>query len=77
MKRQDLIWVTGLGAAGAATLAIAQSMPNIKWHMPMSWPKSLDTLHGGASKQAGQFVQDASRVYIPKYHRGLNARSDS
>jgi TRAP-type mannitol/chloroaromatic compound transport system substrate-binding protein len=51
MKRRDFIKVTGIGAAGAATMAapaIAQSMPEIKWRMPTSWPKSLDTLYGGA-----------------------------
>ena len=51
MKRRDFIKVTGIGVAGAATLAapaIAQSMPEIKWRMPASWPKSLDTLYGGA-----------------------------
>src|SRR3989440_10839362 len=50
MKRRDFIKVTGMGAAGAATMAapaIAQSMPEIKWRMPTSWPKSLDTLYGG------------------------------
>src|SRR5438132_7479563 len=51
MKRRDFIKVTGLGAAGAVTLAapaIAQSSPEIRWRMPTSWPKSLDTLQGGA-----------------------------
>src|SRR5437899_12087099 len=51
MKRRDFIKVTGLGAAGAATLAapaIAQSMPEIKWRMPTSWPKPPDTLYGAA-----------------------------
>jgi TRAP-type mannitol/chloroaromatic compound transport system substrate-binding protein len=51
MKRRDFIKVTGLGAVGATAVAapaIAQSMPEIKWRMPTSWPKSLDTLYGGA-----------------------------
>ncbi|WGD49314.1 TRAP transporter substrate-binding protein [Bradyrhizobium sp. CB1650] len=55
MKRRDFIKVAGLGAAGAATVAapaIAQSMPEIKWRMPTSWPKSLDTLYGGAEMMA-------------------------
>src|SRR5271167_4366230 len=55
MKRRDFIKVTGLGVAGAATMAapaIAQSMPEIKWRMTTSWPKSLDTLHGGAEIMA-------------------------
>src|SRR6195256_3621707 len=55
MKRRDFIKVTGLGVAGAATMAapaIAQSMPEIKWRMTTSWPKSLDTLHGGAEMMA-------------------------
>jgi TRAP-type mannitol/chloroaromatic compound transport system substrate-binding protein len=55
MKRRDFIKVTGIGVAGAATLAapaIAQSMPEIKWRMTASWPKSLDTLYGGAELMA-------------------------
>ena len=51
MKRRDFIKVTGAGVMGAAAMAapaIAQSTPEIKWRMAASWPKSLDTLFGGA-----------------------------
>jgi TRAP-type mannitol/chloroaromatic compound transport system substrate-binding protein len=38
----------GLGGAVAslAAPAIAQSAPEIRWRLPTSWPKSLDTLYG-------------------------------
>jgi TRAP-type mannitol/chloroaromatic compound transport system substrate-binding protein len=55
MKRRDFIKATGLAAAGTAAIAapaIAQSMPVIKWRMPTSWPKSLDTIYGGAEMMA-------------------------
>src|SRR4030088_2543145 len=50
MKRRDFIKATGVGVAGAtiAAPAIAQSAPELKWRMTASWPKSLDTLYGGA-----------------------------
>src|SRR5258707_1795274 len=54
MKRRDFIKATGIGVAGAtiAAPAIAQSAPEIKWRMTCSWPKSLDTLYGGAEVMA-------------------------
>jgi TRAP-type mannitol/chloroaromatic compound transport system substrate-binding protein len=39
--------LTGILAAGAAP-AIAQSAPSIKWRLTSSFPKSLDTIYGGA-----------------------------
>ena len=52
MKRRDFIKATGVGVAGAtiAAPAIAQTAPEIKWRMTCSWPKSLDTLYGGAGE---------------------------
>jgi TRAP-type mannitol/chloroaromatic compound transport system substrate-binding protein len=55
MKRRDFLKQAGLGAAGAAGAvalkeAIAQTpgLPTLQWRMAASWPKSLDTLFGGA-----------------------------
>src|SRR5947199_8624276 len=74
MKRRDFIKVTGLGAVGAAAVAapaIAQSMPEIKWRMPTSWPKSLDTLYGGAEMMA-KMVSEATdnKVQIQPFAGG-------
>src|SRR5437773_7303297 len=38
----------GAGSLTAAAPAIAQSQPAVNWRMAASWPKSLDTLYGGA-----------------------------
>ena len=59
---------TGLGVVGAATVAapaIAQSMPVIKWRMTTSWPKSLDTIHGGAellAKAVGEATDNKFQI---------------
>src|SRR5437667_10019299 len=40
--------VAGVAAGTVAAPAIAQSQATINWRMAASWPKSLDTLYGGA-----------------------------
>src|SRR5882724_11973876 len=50
LSRRRMLKTAGIGAAATAIAApaIAQSMPEIKWRLTTSFPKSLDTLHGGA-----------------------------
>ncbi|MHC4045546.1 TRAP transporter substrate-binding protein [Bradyrhizobium sp. 23AC] len=49
MERRKFLTRGGLGLAASAVAApaIAQSMPEVKWRLAASWPKSLDTLYGG------------------------------
>ncbi|ALA18367.1 MULTISPECIES: TRAP transporter substrate-binding protein [Chelatococcus] len=50
MKRRQFLTAAGTGlAAGAVAMpAIAQSMPEVKWRLTSSFPKSLDTIFGAA-----------------------------
>ena len=50
MKRRQFLKVAGAGLASTAVAApaIAQSMPELKWRLTSSFPKSLDTIYGAA-----------------------------
>jgi len=55
MKRRNFIKGAGLGLAASTTLAapaIAQSMPEVRWRLTSSFPKSLDTLFGASEVMA-------------------------
>jgi len=55
MKRRLMLGRAGLAAATAsvlATPAIAQANPQVRWRLPSSFPRSLDTLFGTAEQMA-------------------------
>src|SRR5258708_10729620 len=63
MNGRQCVGAAGLAAATAATAvakpAIAQSMPELKWRLTSSYPKSLDTIYG-ASEAFAKAVAEAS-----------------
>ena len=70
MKRRQFLKNAGLGVAGAAVVsapAIAQSMPEIKWRLTSSFPKSLDTIYGAAevfSKAVAEATDNKFQIQV-------------
>ena len=67
MQRRKFLRSAGVGGvavAAAGTLAapaIAQSMPELKWRLASSFPKSLDTIFGAGEDFAKQCAVSACR----------------
>jgi TRAP-type mannitol/chloroaromatic compound transport system substrate-binding protein len=59
MKRRSFLKkaAVGLAAGTVAAPVIAQSQPTIQWRLAASWPKSLDTLFGGADYVAKRVAE--------------------
>jgi TRAP-type mannitol/chloroaromatic compound transport system substrate-binding protein len=69
MKRRQFMAATGAGlAAGTiAAPAIAQSSPEVKWRLTSSFPKSLDTIYGGAevvSKMVAELTDNRFQIQV-------------
>ena len=56
-KRKFLHAGLATSAAAVALPAIAQSSPNVRWRLASSFPKSLDTIYGGAEVLARRLAQ--------------------
>lgn len=54
MKRRDFLKKAGVGIAASSVFGTvyAQTLPRIRWRMATSWPRSLDTIFGGAETVA-------------------------
>ena len=74
MKRREFLKAAGVGVATSAIAApaIAQSMPETKWRMTASWPKSLDTLYGGCEL----FVKRVAEITDNKFQIQLFAAGE-
>jgi TRAP-type mannitol/chloroaromatic compound transport system substrate-binding protein len=73
MKRRAFLKkaAAGLAAGTVAAPAIAQTppagLPTIQWRMAASWPKSLDTLFGGAelvAKRVGEITDGKFQIRV-------------
>ncbi len=53
MKRREFLTKAGAGTAlGAISASAIAQAPSVKWRLQTSWPKSLDTTHGGVEAMA-------------------------
>ncbi len=61
MKRRQFLAAStaGLAAGAVATPAIAQSAPEVRWRLSSGFPKSLDTIYGGA-EVLSRFLSEAT-----------------
>jgi TRAP-type mannitol/chloroaromatic compound transport system substrate-binding protein len=70
MKRREFLKSAGVGLAASTAVAapaIAQSMPETKWRMATSWPKSLDTLFGGCEyfgKRVAEMTDNKFQIQV-------------
>ena len=72
LSRRKFIKTAGAGgvataATAVAAPAIAQSMPEVKWRLTASWPKSLDTLYGSCevfAKRVAEITDNRFQIQL-------------
>src|ERR1041384_1595242 len=69
MKRRQFLQTAGVGLAGTAVAApaLAQSMPETRWRLTSSFPKSLDTIYGAAevfAKAVAEATDQKFRIQV-------------
>jgi TRAP-type mannitol/chloroaromatic compound transport system substrate-binding protein len=70
MIRRQFLTAIGAASAGAISIAkpaVTQSMPEIKWRLTASWPKSLDTLYGACevfAKRVGEITDNRFQIQV-------------
>jgi TRAP-type mannitol/chloroaromatic compound transport system substrate-binding protein len=69
MRRRSFLTASSIGLAGTAIAApaIAQQQPQINWRLASSFPKSLDTLYGGAeylAKRVAEATDDKFQIRV-------------
>jgi len=69
MKRREFLKVgaAGMAASALAAPAVAQSMPEVRWRLTASWPKSLDTLYGACetfAKHVGEATDNKFQIQV-------------
>lgn len=70
LERRRFFQAAGLGAAASlvAAPAVAQSLPEVKWRLTSSFPKTLDTLFGGARVFAEAVAEATSGKFQIQIH---------
>jgi TRAP-type mannitol/chloroaromatic compound transport system substrate-binding protein len=69
VKRREFLTAIGAGTAttSIAMPAVAQSMPQLRWRLATSWPKSLDTLYGACevfAKRVGEITDNRFAIQV-------------
>jgi TRAP-type mannitol/chloroaromatic compound transport system substrate-binding protein len=72
MTRRSILKAAALsvGAATAAHPALAQSLPEVRWRLASAYPKSLDTIYGGAVYVSQQVAAATGGRFQISVHAG-------